>query len=78
MIFGGSSGNFIRLGRERVIFYFIKQTSNKATPLINYTLVMISLPLLLSGAIFGVATGGWLPIILDECILFIILITGKN
>ncbi|CAD8121505.1 unnamed protein product [Paramecium sonneborni] len=66
MLFGGSIGNFARLGRERI--------QDGSTPLINYQLVQITLPLLLAGAILGVATGKWLPKLMIVIFLFAILL----
>ncbi|CAD8110541.1 unnamed protein product [Paramecium primaurelia] len=66
MLFGGSIGNYARLGRERI--------SGGNSPLINYQLVQITLPLLLAGAILGVATGKWLPKIVVVLFLFAILL----
>ncbi|CAD8173617.1 unnamed protein product [Paramecium pentaurelia] len=66
MLFGGSIGNFARLGREKI--------SNGSSPLINYQLVQITLPLLLAGAIFGVASGKWLPKLVIVIFLFAILL----
>ncbi|CAD8112076.1 unnamed protein product [Paramecium primaurelia] len=67
MLLGGSLGNFLRLGKER--------TANGSAPLINYQLVQITLPLLLAGAILGVATGKWLPKLMIVIFLFGILMT---
>ncbi|KAM3140371.1 hypothetical protein pb186bvf_007531 [Paramecium bursaria] len=67
MLLGGSLGNFLRLGKEK--------TASGSAPLINYQLVLITIPLLLAGAVFGVATGKWLPKIVIIVFLFAILIS---
>jgi hypothetical protein len=41
--------------------------------LINYKLVLITMPLLLSGAVFGVAAGKFLPKLFIGIFLFLIL-----
>ncbi|CAK82653.1 unnamed protein product (macronuclear) [Paramecium tetraurelia] len=66
MLFGGSIGNFARLGREKI--------QDGSSPLINYQLVQITLPLLLAGAILGVASGKWLPKLVIVIFLFAILL----
>ncbi|CAD8157568.1 unnamed protein product [Paramecium octaurelia] len=66
MLFGGSIGNFARLGREKM--------KDGSSPLINYQLVQITLPLLLAGAILGVASGKWLPKLVIVIFLFAILL----
>jgi uncharacterized membrane protein YfcA len=66
MLLGGSLGNYFKLGGERV-----KQSGS---PLINYKLVLVTLPLLLAGAVFGVATGKALPKIAIAGLLLVVLI----
>lgn len=66
MLLGGSIGNFLKLGGERVKL--------SGSPLINYRLVLVTLPLLLSGAVFGVATGRALPKVAIAVLLFFVLL----
>ena len=66
MLFGGSLGTFFRLGRDRL--------PSTGQPLIYYKLVLITVPLLLAGSIFGVAIGRALPKIAIAILLFIVLI----
>ena len=66
MMLGGSIGNYMKLGGERV--------HQSGSPLINYRLVVITLPLLLAGAVFGVATGRAAPKLLIAFLLFLVLV----
>lgn len=66
MLFGGSLGSYLKLGRERV--------KSSGSPLINFKLVLITLPLLLAGAVFGVAVGRSLPKLVIAILLFLVLI----
>ena len=66
MLFGGSLGSFFRLREDRIKI--------SGQPLINYNLVLITVPLLLAGSIFGVAVGRALPKIVIAILLFLVLI----
>jgi hypothetical protein len=52
LIFGGSVGNYLKLSKSK---------TKHGYPLIDYTLVLQTLPLLLAGAIFGVSFNNFLP-----------------
>jgi len=63
---GGAIGNYIKLRKERI--------PETGSSIINYKLVLIAIPLLLSGAVIGVVTGKYIPKIVIGTLLFIILI----
>ena len=44
-------------------------------PLINYNLSLITLPIMLAGAIYGVAVNKWLPDSLVAVALVVVLVT---
>ena len=66
LLFGGSIGSYIKLYKERL--------SETGSSLINYRLILIALPLLLSGAVLGVMMGKFLPKIIVGILLFMILL----
>ncbi len=66
LLFGGSIGSYIKLYKERL--------SETGSSLINYRLILITLPLLLSGAVLGVMMGKFLPKIIVGILLFLILL----
>ena len=67
MMFGGSIGTYIKLSGERIL--------STGGPLINYRLVLVTLPLQLSSAIIGVALGKSLPKVIIATFLLGVLIS---
>lgn len=70
VIFTGSIGKIIEKSREK---YPLKD--NDGVPLIDHNLALLSIPMMLTGAIFGVAIHKWLPDSFIGIILIFSLVT---
>jgi hypothetical protein len=66
-MFGGSIGNFLKLSKAK---------TKQGFPFIDYTLILLSLPLLLAGSVFGVTFNHFLPNSIVCMILLVIQYTS--